>query len=144
MTEKLSRGPIGPTVDLIRVDPENDEELAAWLESMDPNQRTKMLLSSVRGFSQGGPRNKHSNAQVGRNRAIRHSDESRFPGNLTCRSTPSMIRPGTQETAYDKRRPATEGSRLRLKPLYDVETERQKLAALQVRRLHECHERRDR
>jgi hypothetical protein len=107
MAEKLSRGPVGPTVDLLKVDPENDEELATWLESMDPDQRTRMLLSSVRGVSQGGPRKRTSGSQTARAFSLR--------------------------PLSSRRRPATEGSKtLATKPIFDVEIERQKLAALQV------------
>jgi hypothetical protein len=47
---------MGTKVDLLRIEPEKDEELAMWLDSMPSEQRTRFLLCSVRGYSQRGPR----------------------------------------------------------------------------------------
>ncbi len=129
MPGKSSRGSSGPTVDLLRADPENDEELAAWLDSMNPEQRTRMLLSSVRGVSQGGPRNRNlgfTSKQNGNNANVAPTD-----GNRTCRSTPALQ--SQLDFNPPNRRPATVESRFRVGP-FDVEAERKKLAALQVAR----------
>ena len=128
MTGKFSRGPSRPTVDLLRVEPEKDEDLAAWLDSMHPDQRTSMLLSSVRGFSQGGPRKRNLGFTTSKQNG-NSVNAAASEGYRTCRSTPVL------ESRLDfnthKRRPATEESRFRL-GLFDVEAERKKLAALEV------------
>ena len=129
MSKTLSRGPVGPTVDLLRVDSENDEELAAWLDSMKPEQRTRMLLSSVRGVSQGGNRSREPLALT-TPRIFREAEDGTL-GYSTQQNTPRARR-RLLETVHERRRPATEDSRLHQKLLFDVETEKKKLAALQV------------
>ncbi len=113
-------------MDLLRVEPENDEELAAWLDSMNPGQRTRMLLSSVRGVSQGGPRHRVGFASKQTSTIV---NVTATDGTRTSRSTPALQSP--LDFNPPKRRPATEESRFRVGP-FDVETERKKLAALQV------------
>ena len=95
-------------IDLLRVEPEKDEELAAWLDSLNSHDRDRLLLCSVRGISQGGKRpsrldNKHS----------------------------TRVENGRRSSTYFKR-PVTHEGTTQARCSFDPEVERRKWEAMQA------------